>query len=46
LTALVVVAVTWWPRATNCGTSRRPITPVPPAMNTRMTITLLIQVHL
>ena len=36
---LVVVAVTRWPRATNCGTSRRPTTPVPPATNTRMTIT-------
>ena len=27
---LVVVAVTWWPRATSCGTSRHPRTPVPP----------------
>src|SRR4051812_3607997 len=39
LAALVVVAVTWWPRATSCGTSRRPRTPVPPATNTRMIIT-------
>ena len=39
LPALVVVAVTWWPRATSCGTSRRPRTPAPPATNTRMTIT-------
>ncbi len=36
--ALVVVAVTRWPRAT----SRRPSTPVPPATNTRMTITFPI----
>jgi hypothetical protein len=36
LAALVVVALTWCPRVTNCGTSRRPITPVPPATNTRM----------
>jgi hypothetical protein len=42
LAALVVVAVTWWPRATSCGTSRRPMTPVPPATNTRTTITVLI----
>ena len=41
LPGLVVVAVTWWPRATSCGTSRRPMTPVPPATNTRMTITFL-----
>jgi len=34
--AALVVAVTWWPRATSCGTSRRPNTPVPPATNTRM----------
>ena len=46
LAALVVVAVTWWPRATSCGTSRRPMTPVPPATNTRMTITFLIPVCL
>ena len=37
LAGLVVVAVTWWPRATSCGTSRRPTTPVPPATNTRTT---------
>ena len=37
----VVVAVTWWPRATSCGTSRRPKAPLPPATNTRTTITLL-----
>src|SRR6266508_731547 len=37
LAALVVVAVTWWPRATSRGTSRRPMTPVPPATNTRIT---------
>ena len=43
LPGLVVVAVTWWPRATSCGTSRLPMTPVPPATNTRMTITLLFQ---
>jgi hypothetical protein len=42
LAALVVVAVTWWPRATSWGTSRRPMAPVPPATNTRMTITFLI----
>ena len=42
LAGLVVVAVTWWPRATSCGTSRRPKTPVPPATNTRITITVLI----
>ena len=40
--AFVVVAVTWWPRATNCGTSRSPKAPLPPATNTRMTITVLI----
>jgi hypothetical protein len=40
--ALVVVAVTWWPRATSWGISRRPMAPVPPATNTRMTITFLI----
>ena len=39
LSALVVVAVTRWPRATSCGASRRPSTPLPPATNTRMTIT-------
>jgi hypothetical protein len=38
LDALVVVAVTWWPRATSWGTSRRPMAPVPPATNTRMTM--------
>jgi hypothetical protein len=43
LAALVVVAVTWWPRATSWGTSRRPMTPVPPATNTRMSITFLIR---
>ena len=32
----------WWPRATSCGTSRLQMTPVPPATNTRMTITSLI----
>jgi hypothetical protein len=37
LPALVVVAVTWCPRATSCGTRRRPMTPVPPATNTRIT---------
>ncbi len=37
LGAPVVVAVTWWPRATSCGTSRRPMAPVPPATNTRIT---------
>jgi hypothetical protein len=37
----VAVAVTWWPRATSCGTSRRPNAPLPPATNTRTTITLL-----
>jgi hypothetical protein len=37
---LVVVAVTWWPRPTSCGTSLRPVTPVPPATNTRTTITI------
>ena len=42
LAGLVVVAVTWWPRATSCGTSRRPKTPVPPATNTRITITVLM----
>jgi hypothetical protein len=42
LAALVVVAVTWWPRATSCGTSRCPMTAVPPATNTRMTVTFLI----
>ena len=35
-----VQAVTWWPRATSCGTSRLPTTPVPPATNTRMIIHL------
>ncbi len=30
-------------RATSCGNSRRPTAPVPPATNTRMTITLQIQ---
>src|SRR5580700_4846930 len=34
-------SVTWWPRATSCGPSRRPETPLP-ATNTRMTITFLI----
>jgi hypothetical protein len=43
--ALVVVAVTWCPRATSCGTSRCPRTPVPPATNTRMTITLVFLMH-
>jgi hypothetical protein len=38
----VAVAVTWWPRATSCGTSRRPKAPLPPATNTRTTITFLI----
>ncbi len=38
----VAVAVTWWPRATSCGTSRRPKTPLPPATNTRMTVTFPI----
>ncbi|MGY2746801.1 hypothetical protein ACVWZ8_003918 [Arthrobacter sp. UYCu723] len=38
----VVVAVTRWPRATSCSTTRRPTTPVPPATNTRITITFLI----
>ena len=38
--SLVVVAVTWCPRATNCGTSLRPRTPVPPATNTLMIVTL------
>jgi hypothetical protein len=37
LATVVVVAVTRWPRATSCGTSGRPKTPVPPAPNTRMT---------
>jgi hypothetical protein len=46
LPALVVVAVTSWPRATSCGTRRRPMTPVPPATNTRMTITFLITLSL
>lgn len=41
LAAFVVVAVTWWPLATSCGTSRRPRTPVPPATNTRMPLTFL-----
>src|SRR4051812_29959668 len=34
--ALVVVAVTSCPAATSCGTSRRPMAPVAPAMKTRM----------
>ena len=42
LAALVVVAVTWWPRATSCGTRRRPIAPDPPATNTLTTITFQI----
>src|ERR1700722_8871140 len=42
LAALVVVAVTWCPRATSCGTNLCPRTPAPPAKNTRMTLTLLI----
>ncbi len=42
LAGLVAVAVTWWPRATSCGTSRRPKAPLPPATNTRMTVTFLI----
>jgi len=41
LAAPVAVAVTWWPRVTSCGTSRRPKAPLPPATNTRTTITLL-----
>src|SRR5918995_993991 len=32
----VVVAVTWCPRATSCGVSRRPIAPLPPARSTRI----------
>ncbi|MFD9006866.1 hypothetical protein ACFV0T_39025 [Streptomyces sp. NPDC059582] len=35
MAALVVVAVTRWPRVTGRGTSRRPRTPVAPAPNTR-----------
>src|ERR1700761_4815976 len=31
-----VVAVTWWPAAVSIGIRLRPITPVPPATNTRM----------
>jgi len=40
-TGSVVVAVTWCPCATSWGTSRRPITPVPPATKTRIVITFL-----
>src|SRR3954471_16250574 len=41
LAGLVVVAVTWWPCATSCGTSRRPRTPLARATNTRTAITFL-----
>jgi hypothetical protein len=34
-----VTAPTPWPRATSCGTNRRPKTPAPPATNTHTTIT-------
>src|SRR5688572_26977869 len=34
--SLVVVPVTWWPRATSIGTSRRPTAPLAPATKTRM----------
>lgn len=37
LPGLVVVAVTWCTRATSCGTRRHPMTPLPPATNSRMT---------
>src|SRR6478736_3430726 len=36
LSALVVVAVTSCPFATSCGTRNRPMTPLPPATNTRI----------
>ena len=34
--SLVVVPVTWWPRATSIGTSLRPTAPFAPATKTRM----------
>ena len=34
--SFVVVPVTWWPRATSIGTSRRPTAPFAPATKTRM----------
>lgn len=42
LLGFVVVAVTWWPRATSCGTSCRPTAPEPPATNSRMMVFSLV----
>jgi len=38
LSGLVVDALTWWPRATNCGTSLLPSTPLPSATKIRTTL--------